>query len=55
MENLFKYFDMWVTSAGSNIPVNISNIIAILILTHLTERHTSALEARFVRARKFHT
>ena len=36
------------THARSDIPVHVAHIVSILILTHLAEGHTTALEGRMV-------
>ena len=45
---LFKDLHIRRTEARSDVPVHIAHIIAILVLAHLAECHTTALEGRMV-------
>ena len=45
---LFKNLDMGLTASGGNVPVDIAHIVADLVLTHFTERHTPSLERAMV-------
>ena len=47
---LLEHLDIRADVAGGHVPVDIPDIIAVLIFPHLAERHTTALESRMVLA-----
>ena len=49
---LFKYLDIRVVQTGGHVPVDASDIVAILILAHFAECHAAPFEGTMVFARK---
>ena len=45
---LLKDLDVWLVETCSHVPVDVTHIVAILVLTHLAEGHTTPLEGRMV-------
>ena len=45
-------FDVWIAGAGGYVPVDVSYVIAELILPHLAERHAPALECAVIASGK---
>ena len=49
---LLIYLNIWLIVAGGYIPVDIADIIAVLICAHLRERHAATFESRMIFASK---
>ena len=45
---LLKHLDVWSVEARRDIPVDVPDVVAKLILAHLAERHSPSLEGRMV-------
>ena len=49
---LIENLDKWGIEAGSHVPVDEADIVAVVVLAHLTESHTAPLERALVLSRK---